>query len=85
MYVPGHSGISFNEKADELVGLALPFGDLVRVPTDILSDLRRKMTEEERDEQDMHWSTQRMKERGWKYREGAKCTVCGKNRSVHTR
>ena len=84
VYVPGHSGISFNEKADELAGKALPFGDLVRVPTDVLSDLREKMTEEERIEQDMHWSTQRMKERGWKYGEGAKCTVRGKERSVHT-
>ena len=59
VYVPVHSSISFNEKAGELAELALPFEDILRVPTDILSNLRRKipmhlLTKEERVEQDRH-------------------------------
>ncbi len=44
VYVPGHSGISFNEKVDDLAEKALTFGDLVRVPTDVQSKLREKLT-----------------------------------------
>ena len=36
-YVPGHSGVLFNEEADRLAGQAEPFEELIRTPADVVS------------------------------------------------
>jgi hypothetical protein len=45
MYIPGHAGIQFNERADNLAGAAEAFGDLELTDGDIFrGDYRGKRT-----------------------------------------
>ena len=81
-YIPGHSGIKFNERADHLAGIAEPFGELVRSPADVLAEVKRKIEEQERKEQEEYWTVQRLQERGWKYGGGSRMTVRGRNRAL---
>ena len=82
VYVPGHCGISFNSKADKLAGEAEPIDYLIRSPSDVTSEIGRKLDEEELARQQQHWSTQRLMERGWQYGDGARCQLRGEMRRI---
>ena len=46
-YVPGHSGVLFNEQADKLAGETERFSELIRTPTDVIAELDVRTQEEE--------------------------------------
>ena len=52
-YIPGHSRIPFNERADHLAGDAVPMRNLKREMADIMADLRLKAREWEEYEQNI--------------------------------
>jgi len=80
-YIPGHSGLVWNEKADELAGIARPFGLLKHTAGDVMSELKHKTKESELIEQRKFWSVQRLEERGRKYGDGSQMTTRGRMRS----
>ncbi len=82
-YIPDHSGIPFNERADQLAGEAAPVGDLIREPADIMADLKAKAKFRENQRQDEFWSTIRMKERKIKYGDGARVRVRGRDHCLY--
>ena len=82
-YIPGHCGIPFNERADQLAGDAQPVGNLQREPSDIMAVLKSQTTQMEITRQSQYWSTQRLKDRNRKYGEGAKLKVRGRQRYLH--
>ena len=79
-YIPGHCGIPFNERADQLAGDAEPIGELSREPADVMSNLKAQTIEMEIRRQSGYWSTTRLRERNRKYGDGAKLKVRGRNR-----
>ena len=81
-YIPGHCGIKYNERADHLAGIAEPFGELTRSPSDVLAEIKHRIERQEKEEQDKYWTTHRLKERGWKYGSGSRTTVRGKCRAM---
>ena len=62
----------------------MPIGPLARSPADVTAVATRQYHEmEERNVRD-HWSVVRLKERAWKRGEGAKVTLWGKEKRIHT-
>ncbi len=57
-YIPGHAGIPFNEKADQLAGEALPIGVLDMEPADITAALKKEAKKREIQIQQQYWSTE---------------------------
>jgi hypothetical protein len=47
VYVPGHSEITYNEKADKLAGEATVCGDLVHEPDDAIKEMEARFIEQE--------------------------------------
>jgi hypothetical protein len=47
IYVPGHRGITYNEKADKLAGEATVFGELVHEPDDVIKEMEARRNEQE--------------------------------------
>jgi hypothetical protein len=47
VYVPGHSGITYNEKAGKLAGEATVFGDLVHEPDNFIKEMEARLNEPE--------------------------------------
>ena len=41
--IPGHCGIRYNEQVEDLAGIAEPFGQLVRLPLDIIAELQQRI------------------------------------------
>ena len=82
VYIPGHCGISFNVRADELAGNAVPVADLLLTPSDVISRVRETLTYEEINQQQERWVTQRLMERGWKYGDAARSRIRGKDRRL---
>ena len=70
-YVPGHSGILFNERANKLAGEAKPFGELIRTPADVMAELEVRARKEENLVQSKIFSVQRLTENGWTRGDGA--------------
>ena len=83
-YIPGHAGISYNERADHLAGRAEVFGVLQREPADIMTEINRRLKEAEEQEQLLYHSTQRLQERGWNYGDGRDVRLRGRERGIHT-
>ena len=83
-YIPGHAGISYNERADHLAGRAEVFGALQREPSDIMAEINRRLQRTEEQEQLHYYSTQRLQERGWHYGDGRGVRLRGRERGVHT-
>jgi hypothetical protein len=71
-YVPGHSGITYNEKADKLAGEATVFGDLVHEPDDVIKEMEARLSKQENDVQQESWSVQQLIERGLSRGDGRK-------------
>jgi ribonuclease HI len=46
VYVPGHSGITYNGKADKLAGEATVFGDQVHEPDDVIKEMEARIIEQ---------------------------------------
>jgi hypothetical protein len=42
----GHSGITYNEKADRLAGEATVLGDLVHEPDDVVNEMEARLNEQ---------------------------------------
>jgi hypothetical protein len=51
MYIPGHVGIRFNERADKLAGAAEAFGDLELTDGDIIRVLTEAIIGKEEEEE----------------------------------
>ena len=83
-YIPGHAGISYNEREDHLAGRAEVFGSLQREPSDIMAEINRRLQRTEEQEQLHYYSTQRLQERGWHYGDGRGVRLQGRERGVHT-
>lgn len=84
-YIPGHAGISYNGKADHLAGRAEVFGTLQREPSDIMTEINRRLQKAELEqEQLLYHSTQRLQERGWHYGDGRGVRLRGRERGVYT-
>ncbi len=83
-YIPGHCGISYNEKADQLAGEAVVFGELRREPDDVRCEMERRIRQEEGREQSEYWSTLRLQERGWRQGSGTKVLMRGWERGRYT-
>ncbi len=81
-YIPGHSGLKWNEKAYKLAGSAQPIGMLVRTPSDVLADIKRKVRDGEKEDQRKSWSVERLEERGRHYGEGACVPERGRRRAM---
>ena len=79
-YIPGHSGISFNEKADALAGAAEPFGQLIRTPEDVMAELSLQVTSDEELQQNERWEVQRLIEHGWIRGDGRSLLERGRDR-----
>ena len=83
IYVPGHAGIRYNEKADWLAGKALPFGNLEPTAADIADAISRGIQErEERDEST--WSMARLREKETARGEGVNVPLRGDRRLIAT-
>ena len=66
-YTPGHSGISYKTRADHLAGEAVPIGDLIHTPGDIIFKINNNIVESDQLVQNELWSVERLQERGWDY------------------
>ncbi len=42
-YITGHCGMRYNEQVEDLAGIAEPFGQLVRLPLDIIAELQQRI------------------------------------------
>ena len=80
--IPGHSGLTWNEEADRAAGLVVPLGMLQHMPNNIVTEVKHRLTQREREEQDGSWLVVRLKERGYKYGGGASVLVRGCEREV---
>jgi ribonuclease HI len=72
VYVPGHSGITYNEKADKLAGEATVFGDLVHEPDDVIKEMEARLIEQESAVQQESWSvvtTDGKRVNSWRWKE----------------
>ncbi len=78
-YIPGHCGIPFLERADQLAGEAVPFGELRREPADVMAELRYQRKARVTEDKELSWSHARLAERGWKYGDGARQRVRGRS------
>ena len=70
IYVPGHAGIRYNEKADWLAGKALPFGNLEPTAADIADAISRG------GERRKHLDDGKITRKGDSPRRGCEC-ACG--------
>ena len=84
VYIPGHSGIYYNSIADLLAGNARPTGDLIYSPADVISTMRTRLTDVEKEKQEKLWSTERLIERGEGYGTGSRSSVRGWRRKLVT-
>ncbi|KAI8510600.1 hypothetical protein Bbelb_115160 [Branchiostoma belcheri] len=48
VYVPGHAGIYYNEVADKLAGIAVPFGDIKLTVPDVVDIIQKNCLPEEK-------------------------------------
>ena len=81
-YIPAHSGVTWNEETDRLAGLAVPLGMLQHTPSDIVAEIKHRVIQIEREEQDEICSVVRLKERGYKYGGGASVSARGRERAI---
>jgi hypothetical protein len=81
-YVSGHSGITYNEKADQLAGEATVFGDLVHEPDDVVKEMEARLNEQENAVQQESWSVQRLIERVRSRGDGRKYVETGWKRRL---
>ena len=82
-YIPGHCGISFNERADRLAGKAEPFEELIRTPDDVLAELRSRHAQSIQEKEGIAWSVERLLERGWHLGDGRDIRLRGLDRVTH--
>ena len=75
IYVPGHSGVLFNERADKLAGEAEPFSELIQTPADVIAELEVRVQEEENLVQGETFSVQRLTENGWTEPHGTRSSL----------
>jgi hypothetical protein len=80
--VPGHSGITYNEKSDKQAGEATVFWDLVHEPDDVIKEMEARLNEQENAVPQELWSVQRLIERGWSRGDGRKSVDNGWERSL---
>jgi hypothetical protein len=83
IYIPGHAGIRFNERADKLAGAAEPFGDLQLTDGDIVRVLTEAILEKEEGEENT-FSIERLREKEIACGEGANVTLRGGSRRLST-
>ena len=81
-YIPGHSGLKWNERADKLAGSAEPIGLLHRTPSDVLNDIKHNIREREKAEQKKLWTVERLEQRGRQYGEGGSVSERGRRRVI---
>ena len=82
-YIPGHSGISYNTRADHLAGEAVPFGDLIHTPGDIIFKINNDIVESDQLVQNELWSVERLQERGRDYGSAGSVRERGWDRAFH--
>jgi hypothetical protein len=83
IYIPGHAGIRYNERADRLAGGAVPFGDLEMTAADVVDSLKRSI----RDKEQLAEHTccmQRMREKEIERGDGALVTLRGNRPNIAT-
>jgi hypothetical protein len=83
MYIPGHAGIRFNERADKLARAAEAFGDLELTDGDIIRVLTEAIIGK-KEEEESTFSMTRLGERGIVRGEGAQVTLRGDIRRIST-
>jgi hypothetical protein len=83
IYIQGHAGIRFNERADNLAGAAEPFGDLQLTDGDIVRVLTEAILEKEEGEENT-FSIARLREKEIARGEGANVTLRGGSRRLST-
>ena len=82
IYIPGHAGIRFNERADWLAGKARPFGDLQLTQADVLRQVSEEIRTQEREQ--ATFSLNRLYEGEVSAGAGARMRTRGKERSLAT-
>ena len=83
VYIPGHAGITHNERADKLAGNATAFGTLIPTAKDICDSLMQQCQEREREECST-WCMERLLERDIGRGEGARVQHRGDDRRMAT-
>jgi hypothetical protein len=83
IYVPGHAGVRYNERADKLAGAAVAFGDLNLTAADICALIADAIKERERTE-DQTLSMRRLLEKEVERGEGASVLLRGCQRRTAT-
>ncbi|KXJ05472.1 putative RNA-directed DNA polymerase from transposon BS [Exaiptasia diaphana] len=82
-YIPGHAGITYNEAADHLAGMAEPFGHITFYQQDITNRLKENLNNDNAPKKTC-WSFQRMKERAIKFGDGGRKTTRLSNTKTET-
>ncbi|XP_028514605.1 uncharacterized protein LOC110238129 [Exaiptasia diaphana] len=82
-YIPGHAGITYNEAADHLAGMAEPFGHITFYQQDITNRLKENLNNDNAPKKTW-WSFQRMKERAIKFGDGGRKTTRLSNTKAET-
>ncbi|KAI8489669.1 hypothetical protein Bbelb_325750 [Branchiostoma belcheri] len=82
VYVPGHAGIYYNEVADKLAGIAVPFGDIKLTVPDVVDIIQKNCLS--RHNGPTTWSMTRLEEKGIKRGEGGRVYLRGDSRRLMT-
>jgi hypothetical protein len=83
MYIPGHAGIRYNERADRLAGGTVPFGNLEMTAADVVDSVTRSIHAKE--ELGEHtWCMHRLWEKEIKRGEGAHVSLRVNQRHIAT-
>ena len=83
IYIPGHAGIRFNERADKLAGSATAFGDLEMTASDVVDAIARNCVSNHADEPPT-WSMERLMAKEVNRGDGARILLRGEARRVST-
>ncbi|KAI8485243.1 hypothetical protein Bbelb_369900 [Branchiostoma belcheri] len=82
VYVPGHAGVYYNEVADKLAGIAVPFGDIKLTVPDVVDIIQKNCLS--RHNGPTTWSMMRLEEKGIKRGEGGRVYLRGDSRRLMT-